>query len=330
MSIIVTCGDHQVKMDLATSDQKTLETLCHEVQEKCGLHPDSFEFYDDYGKVDARSLQRALSISSAGEPCRLTVHRLPVWQKMHELEQHIYRLSGVTASVMQMIPSSNAMQDQILAKVAMMLSENDKKVEELHRKVDASIAPMVQQIALEQIDMKAKGEEIDGDVTDVLMRESIKMVDKKVNEAIVPMLQSMALEQMSMRAKLNKMEGSEPSLNASEAKNKAQALSEESKRTQSAKNAQDSLISHWTIPISSPSLGRHQRGSKLDSHMIWHEGSSTEGFHGVPYSSKKQSFQANAKHANSEIGNVALFAPQSLSLQKRVSGSRSAPFLPPV
>merc|ERR1719265_699247 len=111
----------------------------------------------------------------------------------------------------------------------MMLSENDKKVEELHRKVDASIAPMVQQIALEQIDMKAKGEEIDGDVTDVLMRESIKMVDKKVNEAIVPMLQSMALEQMSMRAKLNKMEGSEPSLNASEVKNKAQALSEESK-----------------------------------------------------------------------------------------------------
>jgi len=186
-----------------------LEVLGAEVQAKLGLQPDSFTISDDFGKVtDSAALQRALDM--AGEsPCTLEVHEVPAWRKIREMDAKINMLIArcpVVDNCLQIVEERSAKRFEKLASLMEAVEHRSvlrsevlcQGLEELDKKVTNSIAPLLRCVALQEMELKAK-------LDNLSMSMTSEDMATKVNCTIAPMLQSMAFQQMDLKEKLDSL-----------------------------------------------------------------------------------------------------------------------------
>mmetsp|Transcript_102586 Transcript_102586/g.285707 ORF Transcript_102586/g.285707 Transcript_102586/m.285707 type:complete len:303 (+) Transcript_102586:96-1004(+) len=136
-----------------------------ELQEKAeaefDLHPNSYDFFDVCGKVELSALQRVVRMAGDG-PCQLELRERPEWKKLRELEARIEDVaSRQTAASSTSQPTTETAEAGVVTQVESALSHLLAGLADVETKVNCSLAPLVQSMALSQIDIKAKLGSID-------------------------------------------------------------------------------------------------------------------------------------------------------------------------
>lgn len=355
-------------LEVSSDVDGSLEALAAEVVAKLELHPDSFSIFDDFGKVgDAMALQRALDMAG-DSPCVLEVREAPVWKKMREMEAKMNILVArcpVVDRVLLGIEERSEKRFETLASAFQVVqggtlgsvAELRQGLEELDIKVNQSIAPLLQCVAIQEMELKAKLDSLD---VSMFSEE----LDAKVNNGIAPMLQSMALQQMDLKDQLESLKGSPGFLSCEKLSDSMQAyavkvdeVDEVTKNLQkemdmSSDNIQQTraqlqalkeevytLAEHPPVGeiysairqdlCKSPKIVKNGLGGDGDAYAQWIEGSASDAF--SPFSYSKKSYMGMTNNLNNGGAAPVPFARFAAPRQfERLHGSRSLPHLPPV
>jgi len=122
-----------------------------------GLQPQSYGFFDEYGRVEAPALQRALDTASTS-PCKLDVREHPEWKRMRDMDEQIKTLA---MHAQAFGPSLQAMEARILQKVDAELSDIRQGMAFVDTKVNSTVSSFLQSMALEHLDLRAQIESLD-------------------------------------------------------------------------------------------------------------------------------------------------------------------------
>lgn len=355
-------------LEVSSDVDGSLEALAAEVVAKLELHPDSFSMFDDFGKVgDAMALQRALDMAG-DSPCVLEVREAPVWKKMREMEAKMNILVArcpVVDRVLLGIEERSEKRFETLASAFQVVqggtlgsvAELRQGLEELDIKVNQSIAPLLQCVAIQEMELKAKLDSLDVS----LFSEEL---DAKVNNGIAPMLQSMALQQMDLKDQLESLKGSPGFLSCEKLSDSMQAhavkvdeVDEVTKNLQkemdmSSDNIQQTraqlqalkeevynLAEHPAVGeifsairqdlCKSPKIVKNGLGGDGDFYAQWIEGSANDV--SSPFAYSKKSYMGMTNSLNNGGAAPVPFARFAAPRQlERLHGSRSLPHLPPV
>jgi len=357
------------RVEVALDAEGGLEALAAEVQAKLGLHPDSFSIFDEFGKVeDSIALQRALDMAGDSS-CELQVRESPQWKTIREMETKISMLVArcpVVDRVLMDIEERSAKRFEKLASAVQSVdvratlrsniagTELRASLEELDNKVSKSIAPLLQSVALQEMDLKAT---LDSLAASLFAKE----MDAKINSGIAPMLQSMALQQMDLKEKLDslqespscrKCEGLVDSLrdtrkevdevttdmgvfngSLAEAHTQLKALQAEVNNLSEQPTAGGDMWGN-ILSAARQDTGKSPKQSKNnlcgagyeEGYSQWIEGSAADLF-SSPIAYSKKSYSNNMNNVGSAVPFARVIAPRQLD---RMSGSRSLPQLPPV
>lgn len=341
---------------------------------KLDLHPDSFSIFDDFGKVgDAVALQRAMDMAG-DSPCVLEVREAPVWKKMREMESKMNILVArcpVVDRVLLDIEERSVKRFDSLASAFQLMhvgagglnSVADHTVlvrqslEELETKVNQSIAPLLQCVAIQEIETKAKLDSLN-------MSLFSEELDAKVNNGIAPMLQSMALQQMDLKDQLESLQGSPSCRSCEKLSDSMQAytvkvdeVDEVTKNLQKEMDMSSGTIQQTCAQLQalkdevhnlaggpppgeiisamrqdlckSPKIGKNALGGDGDFYAQWIEGSANEV--SPPFAYSKKSHMGMTNSLNNGGAAPVPFARFAAPRQfERLHGSRSLPHLPPV
>lgn len=171
--VVLMFGDNHVEVPAVDE----IEELQQYAEAEFGLHPDSYAFYDACGKVESSALQRVLRIGNG--MCVLDVRERPEWRKIRELEARIELLAeqaatGVTEEAVQFL------EDRLLSKVQDLLIDLAADLGQAEAKMDGVLAPIIQSLALAQIDVKAKLDSFDA----AAMQARLDSVEERVAGAL--------------------------------------------------------------------------------------------------------------------------------------------------
>lgn len=290
------------------------------------------------------------------------VHEGPIWEKLHEMEAKmnvlVARCPMVDSALTSVEERSSKRFDALAAAVqavderAMLRAELARAdlrqdLEALDVKVSRSIAPLLQCVALEQMELKVK---LDNLGSSLVSEET----NHRVNCGIAPMLQAMALQQMELKSQLDSLQLWSPyeqlvdSLHTKvdetgeamkELTNDMDVKSEQMKALQDEmRNFGEQTASGgrgYALSAVQQDLGEPPKiikndlvGSAFngDSYAQWLKGSSID-------LSSPFTFSKKSAHNSFNIGGAAAvpFAPFAATRQlDRLQTSRSLPHLPPL
>jgi len=177
--VVFALGDARVAADPAAN---FLPELMAEAEAIFDLQPDSYSFSDGIGKVEtAVALQRAIAMADE-KPLVLEVQELPVWKKLREMEAQIQKLttssSTPAVAVSQQQPAISAsqllashvfqenfmaMESRVLKKVDAAVSDLRSDMEATEAKLNSHVAPFLQKLAIDQIDLREKLDAMDSE-----------------------------------------------------------------------------------------------------------------------------------------------------------------------
>lgn len=361
-----------------------VDALSGVVERKLGLHAGSFDIFDDYGKVDSPlALRRALTVAGpapagdgednkdmvAAQPMPvLQVRERPEWKKMREMDAKIEMLiqrCPVEDKVMQATISSFREMD---AKVEMLIQRcpvEDKVLEAINDRVSAkakdvmseldekmkSVAPLLQHMAQEQINMKVKLDRLSTSVSthqgvpggfiSVLSQladsteaaheqldgvkqyfdskmEALEEATKELRSEIKVKDESAQSTHDSLKAEVKRIEkrctAALQKQQEQQERQQQHGQDEDKQKPMSPKSASGWEHNAWKA-ISSDS----------EANVQWLDGSSTEHLSGFSYSKKShRGVKGNGLHLGGMTA-VPFARPRQLD---RLAGSTSLPFLP--
>jgi len=127
-----------------------LRAFAREAETKWDLEPSSYEFQHESGKVDSiAALQRAMTGASNGV-CKLEISERPDGKMMRTMRKEM-----------------KLMEDRVMAKVENMLVEVRKENQCNETRLSGCIAPLVQCLAVEQIEMREKVAQLGSEVSNM-------------------------------------------------------------------------------------------------------------------------------------------------------------------
>jgi len=353
-------GDARV--EVSAGDCEDFEALNAKVGVKFSLHPGSFSIFGGFGKVDgAEALQRAIDMAGGGL-CILEVREAPEWQKIREMEARINvlvaRCPMVDSALMSVEERSSrrfeklaaavqAVDEQAMLRAELARAEVRHGLETMDAKVSRSIAPLLQCVALEQMELKGK---LDSLGSSLLFEET----NAKINCGIAPMLQAMALQQMELKSQLDSLQLCSPYEQPVDSlREKVDEMGDAMKdltremgvKSQQMKALQDELRNFgqqttlggrgYALSAAQQDLGKPPKtikndlggpGYDGDSYAQWLEGSPMDL--SSPFTFSKKSLNNSLNIGGAAAVPFARFvAPRHLD---RLQASRSLPHLPPV
>jgi len=301
----------ETRLQIALRLETCFEALTSDVEEKFGLAEGSFSIFDDFGKVaNSTALLRAVDSATEG-PCILQVREEPVWRKLREMEEKIETLVArcpVADNIMKTIEERSSNRFMKLRSA----------LQDLDAKVNHSIAPLLQSMALQQIDTKSKLESS-------YASPPFEEMDAKVG-SIAALLQSVALQQMELKTKLDSLTETVGIHTANDNTAIVQELRKEMEDLKSGCEEKTAIMED--LGGTSPKIYKSMPGMQgLDEegHFHWVEGPSSDSFANIAYSGKKL-------HSCKFGGATAVpFARYHLTRKHdRIHGSCSLPLLPSV
>jgi hypothetical protein len=204
-SVVLVFGNARIEVDAAVASRRGgLRAFTREAEQSLALTPDSYSFFSAFGKVDTcQALQRALASATDGV-CTLEIRERPEAKLARE---------GMRQA---------AFEARIMAKVDGALADIQQQVTLSEAKLCRSVAPIVQNVAMEVIDLRAKMELLQAmameqidvraklDVVDAMQTEHIDVTAKLdavefVNTSQVSLLQCVAAEQIDLRTHVETM-----------------------------------------------------------------------------------------------------------------------------
>lgn len=187
--VLIYDGRH-LECDASVANRRGgLRALQREAELAWGLHPNSYTMFDALGKVDSQeALQRTLQGSNDGGPCVLDVREHFEWKA--------FRMSMAT------------FESKIIAKVDNALTQLREDIGQMGTAVNGTVAPMLRCMSLEMVEMRTRIEQAEM----VLCQSIYPMMQELANEqidlrarcaglcdSIAPLVKCVALEQLELR-----------------------------------------------------------------------------------------------------------------------------------
>lgn len=159
-----------MEVDASLAEKRgSLRALAREAENKWDLQPGTFSFMGSSGKVDsALALQHELMAAGSGS-CKIEV--------LEHLEGKMMR---------EMRKAVQACEDRMLIKLEASIANVQRDLQLVDTKVSGGLAPMVQCLALEQMELR-----------------DLARANAKASRILAPMVQCIALEQMELRNKIS-------------------------------------------------------------------------------------------------------------------------------
>lgn len=336
------------------ASHESYEALVADIEEKLDLHPGSFSIHDDFGKVDdSLALQRILDSAVDGQS-DLKVVEAPEWKKLREMEAKIELLVARCPVVDNAIAdaeerslkryntlaaSIEAVEEKSALRGELSRAEMRLTLEDLDAKVSGSIAPLLQSVALQQMDLRVQLDSMQAS----LVSEDISL---KINNGIAPMLQSMALQQMNLKDQIESIENfscisceelnakvdgvddvtkdlqKEMQMGQSQIKALQEGLQSLNEKPAPAVRGMSAMEQDLNTPSKSTKALFSSPGCDAEAYSSWLDGASLD-MSPMAYSKKAAHTSLNS----SAVPFARFMAPRQLD---RLNGSRSLPHLPPV
>lgn len=194
--MVLAFGDRQVEVP-PTDDIAQLQFAA---EEAFGLQQETYSFFDAYGKVESFALERVLRMADGGT-CRFEVHERTEWQRIRQLEERVDALSAKGVTLPSEV-STDGLEMRILSVVGKVVADVIGEVQRTEAKVENVLAPVIQSLALAQMDMKAKFDSLDM----AALQCRLRTLDAQVENALAPLIQSLALSQMDVQEKFGSLD----------------------------------------------------------------------------------------------------------------------------
>eukprot|EP00927_Polykrikos_kofoidii_P066322 TRINITY_DN61949_c0_g1_i1.p1 TRINITY_DN61949_c0_g1~~TRINITY_DN61949_c0_g1_i1.p1 ORF type:complete len:385 (-),score=59.91 TRINITY_DN61949_c0_g1_i1:126-1280(-) len=195
-SVFLTFGDQKAELPMEDFGLQALEQIA---EAQFGLVPKSYGFYDSHGKLDsAAALRRALQMSVVCGACVIEVKERQEWVRIREMEEKIRALTDqANQEPARVAEAMSVVESRVLAAVNAALVEVWAGMKRTDEQVCCSMAPLVKNLAISQIQLRKEFEAVDDRL-------------QKAHSVIAPLLESLAVEQIDTRCKLQhvaKLEG---------------------------------------------------------------------------------------------------------------------------
>jgi len=171
---------------------RSFDAVAYEAEEKLGLHPGSYEFYDEYGKVEApEDLLRAMRMAGDDE-CILEVRELKHFQRIRELTTDNAEMKGRLSKLEAMMK----VLDDVVGKE---IQHADEKTETLRIEIEKAVNESNGRIALTK-DLRSiiKAGEDKLKATADLIRQAVQTPDS----ALVERLEAAGIEAQALSDEL--------------------------------------------------------------------------------------------------------------------------------
>lgn len=193
------CGRQVEVGHLSTDRRGAFRALAREAESKLDVFPESYNLFHKGSKVDSlASLQSVLQTSD--DVCLLDVCERPEWKwkKMREMDAQIKALKAKEVAFDAALHDRD---ERIMAKVEASLKEVRDGIEQNSSKLCNGLAPVVQTLAMEQIDLKLK---LDKEMTSVMqgLASQQSVMTAKIDNVLAPMVQRLSMEQIELKNKL--------------------------------------------------------------------------------------------------------------------------------
>lgn len=300
----------EVDADLAKR-RGCLRAFAREAESKWNLEPSSFEMLHESGKVDSLpALQRALDSACSGV-CKLEIAERPEGKMMRTMRTEMQK-----------------MEDRVMAKVEKMMVDVRKENHWNETRLSGCIAPLVQCLASEQIEMREKVAQLGAQVSEMASTPMVSSAHMlKDAEALEEELQQECAMQAACDLDLSTSD------HVGELKEEVASLGE--KETFQAERSQPPKLaaqqSHAVTVDFKNVFG------ESDSRLQWPAASPPS----IPYSNKlgkgplapavgfEARWQPGDKWSYVKLGDEVA-TPFAQSISKSTFGHRSCPLLPPL
>jgi hypothetical protein len=119
---------------------RTFDSVAYEAEEKLGIHPGSYDFYDQYGKVEVgEDLQRAMKLCH-DEECVLEVREHKHFQRIRELTSENGEMKGRLNKIESLLAQAERDVDY---KIEVAKDELRKDMSKTERKISDEIQPAI-------------------------------------------------------------------------------------------------------------------------------------------------------------------------------------------
>lgn len=153
--VLLNFAGRQVEVPVA--DESGIAQLQHEAQTVFGVQQDTYSFFDACGKIEGDDALRRAMLMSADRgdgPFSLEVRERAEWQKMRYLEARIDTLAaqagpGLSEWAIQQL------EERVMSKTNDVITEAMECFRRTEAKVDQVIAPLLENLAVAQMDTKA-------------------------------------------------------------------------------------------------------------------------------------------------------------------------------
>jgi len=194
--VVLIYDGQQLECDASLANRRGgFRALHREAELTWGLHPKSYIMSDALGKVDSQeALQRTLQGASDGGLCVLDVREHPEWKafrmSMATLESKIMAkvddaLACLQEDMKQIGTTVNGTVAPLLKCMSVEMVEVRTRIQQAETVLCQSISPMMQQLAEEQLDLRAKCAAVCDGVVPLV--------------PLVPLVKCVALEQLELR-----------------------------------------------------------------------------------------------------------------------------------
>lgn len=177
-------GNDCIEVDASLAGRRGgLRAFAREAESRWDLKSNTFSFVGSLGKVDSMHALQSEMMASSNGLCKIEVHENAEAKMMRKVH------AAVKAS-----------EDRILAKLQDSIGNLRKDLEQTDRKVSRVLAPMVQCLALEHMELNNKI----GQVSAGACEDTLVVIKEDMNRlaSLAPMVQCLALEQMELHSKM--------------------------------------------------------------------------------------------------------------------------------
>jgi hypothetical protein len=177
-------GNDCIEVDASLAGRRGgLRAFAREAESRWDLKSNTFSFVGALGKVDSMHALQSEMMASSNGLCKIEVHENAEAKMMRKVH------AAVKAS-----------EDRILAKLEDSIGNLRKDLEQTDRKVSKVLAPMVQCLALEHMELHSKI----GQVSAGACEDKLVVIKEDMNRlaSLAPMVQCLALEQMELHSKM--------------------------------------------------------------------------------------------------------------------------------
>mmetsp|Transcript_99160 Transcript_99160/g.175783 ORF Transcript_99160/g.175783 Transcript_99160/m.175783 type:complete len:578 (-) Transcript_99160:88-1821(-) len=176
MAIILNFVNEGKQAPASPPSLRDLNTLANEVEAKLGLPPTSFEFYDQYGKLEmAEDLHRAVKMAGAEGTAMIEVREHLHFTRIKRLEAQLHEQAGMLKQLQNDLKSADDSTDR---KIEAARKELNDKITKTNNRITNDLEPVISDLCRDRTQLQKENRAIQEKISGINVQELRDMTEK--------------------------------------------------------------------------------------------------------------------------------------------------------